>query len=72
MNSQYAFDDFTIAQVARAMGKNEEMTKYLNRSKGFEHVWNPETNIKGLDGHIVPYIKGFMQVRCFFVNSSED
>ncbi len=38
------------------------MNKYLNRSKGFEHVWNPETNIKDQKGWIVPYIKGFMQV----------
>jgi predicted alpha-1,2-mannosidase len=40
---EYAYDDFCIAQVARALGKNEESRKYLERSKNWMKVWSDET-----------------------------
>ena len=54
---QYAFDDFTISQVAKALGKAADGAKYANRSRGFELVWNPDTTIADDD-----QIRGFMQV----------
>ncbi len=40
---EYAYDDFCVAQVARALGKIEESRKYLQRSKNWMNVWSDET-----------------------------
>ncbi|HEV2861390.1 MAG TPA: GH92 family glycosyl hydrolase [Pyrinomonadaceae bacterium] len=40
---EYAYDDFCVAQVARALGKTEESRKYLERSKNWANVWSDET-----------------------------
>jgi predicted alpha-1,2-mannosidase len=40
---EYAYDDFCVAQVARALGKTEESQKYLQRSKNWMNVWSDET-----------------------------
>jgi predicted alpha-1,2-mannosidase len=40
---EYAFDDFCVAQVARALGKLAESRKYLRRSKNWANVWSAET-----------------------------
>ncbi|TDL23291.1 glycoside hydrolase family 92 protein [Rickenella mellea] len=55
---EYSFDDFSISQVAKAMGKKADSAKYAKRSRGFELVWNPETTIENGEG-----ILGFMQPR---------
>jgi hypothetical protein len=66
---QYAFDDFTISQVAQLLGKEDDTRKYQNRSRGFELVWNSETRLfqqeKNGRDRVVRGIKGFMQV-CHF------
>ncbi len=40
---EYAYDDFCVAQVARALGKTAESEKYLQRSKNWTNVWSDET-----------------------------
>ena len=40
---EYAFDDWCIAQVARVLGKLEEVTYFENRSVNYRHVFDPET-----------------------------
>ena len=55
---KYAFDDFTIAQVAKIMNRTDEATRYYNRSRNYINNWNPETAMPDADA-----IKGFMQVQ---------
>ncbi|KAI0708309.1 glycoside hydrolase family 92 protein [Earliella scabrosa] len=55
---EYAFNDFTIAQVAKALGKRSDAKKYFQRSANFVNVWNPNVTFPGVDD-----IKGFMQPR---------
>jgi predicted alpha-1,2-mannosidase len=40
---EYAYDDFSIAQVAKALGKTDEAQRYLQRSKNWLNVWNDES-----------------------------
>jgi predicted alpha-1,2-mannosidase len=40
---EYAYNDFCIAQVARALGHTAESQKYLQRSKNWMNVWSDET-----------------------------
>ncbi|KAI9068181.1 glycoside hydrolase family 92 protein [Trametes sanguinea] len=58
---EYAFDDFTISQVAKVLGRTDDAKKYLQRSENFFNVWNPNVTFPGRKD-----IAGFMQPR--FVN----
>ncbi|HYE64377.1 MAG TPA: GH92 family glycosyl hydrolase [Pyrinomonadaceae bacterium] len=40
---EYAYDDFCIAQVAKALGHAADSRKYLERSKNWMNVWSDET-----------------------------
>jgi len=40
---EYAYDDFCIAQVAKALGHTADSRKYLERSKNWMNVWSDET-----------------------------
>ncbi|KAI0703899.1 glycoside hydrolase family 92 protein [Cerioporus squamosus] len=55
---EYAFDDFTISQVAKALGKTNDGRKYAQRSENFNNVWNANTTFPGRKD-----IAGFMQPR---------
>ncbi|KAL1746800.1 glycosyl hydrolase family 92-domain-containing protein [Schizophyllum fasciatum] len=55
---EYAFDDFTIAQVAHALNKTEDATKYFGRAGNFANVWNPNVTFPGRED-----IAGMMQPR---------
>ncbi|KAF8624690.1 hypothetical protein AX17_007021 [Amanita inopinata Kibby_2008] len=55
---EYAFDDFTISQVAKVLGKEDDAKKYLQRAGNFINVWNPNVSLPGY-----PNITGMMQLR---------
>lgn len=40
---EYAYDDWTIAKMAKAMKKNEEYETYLKRAQNYKNVFDPET-----------------------------
>ncbi len=39
---EYAYDDFAISEVARALGKTEDAEKYLKRSANWTNLWDPK------------------------------
>ncbi|TFK31528.1 glycoside hydrolase family 92 protein [Crucibulum laeve] len=55
---EYAFDDFAISQVAKALGKTADQKKYAARAANFANVWNPNITVPGS-----PDIAGMMQPR---------
>ncbi|KAH7921950.1 glycoside hydrolase family 92 protein [Leucogyrophana mollusca] len=55
---EYAFNDFSIAQVSKILDKTDDFIKYSRRATNFFNVWNPNVT---LPGH--PEIKGMMQPR---------
>jgi predicted alpha-1,2-mannosidase len=40
---EYAYDDWTIAKMAEAMGKQEEYETYIKRAQSYKNVFDPET-----------------------------
>ncbi|KAF9449192.1 glycoside hydrolase family 92 protein, partial [Macrolepiota fuliginosa MF-IS2] len=65
---EYAFEDFGIRQVAQLLGKEDDMTRYTNRSLFYRNVWDPSVVSDGF--------KGFMQKKysngTFFFNDPTD
>ncbi|KAI8996644.1 glycoside hydrolase family 92 protein [Trametes punicea] len=55
---EYAFDDFTISQVAKVLGRTDDAKKYAQRSENSFNVWNPNVTFPGRKD-----IVGFMQPR---------
>ncbi|KAL0573680.1 hypothetical protein V5O48_008277 [Marasmius crinis-equi] len=53
---EYAFDDFTISQVAKLLGKASDASKYAQRAGNFINSWNPDVAVPD-----APEIAGFMQ-----------
>lgn len=41
---EYAYDDWTIAQMAKKMGKTEDYQTYTKRAQHYKNLFNPETN----------------------------
>jgi len=41
---EYAYDDWTIAQMAFAMDKTEDYTYFIKRAQNYKNVFDPETN----------------------------
>lgn len=40
---EYAYDDWTIAQMAKALGKEDDYKKYSERAQYYKNVFDPET-----------------------------
>jgi len=50
---EYAYDDWCVAQMAQALGKDEDYKFFLNRSKAYQHLFDNETGFmrgKSVDG----------------------
>ena len=41
---EYAYDDWTIAQMAKVMGKQNDYELFLKRAQFYKNVFDPETN----------------------------
>ncbi len=62
---EYAIADWTIAQVAKQMGKTEDYEYFLKRSKAYTHYFDKETGfVRGLssDGKFRPNFNPFESV----------
>jgi predicted alpha-1,2-mannosidase len=40
---EYAYDDWTIAQLAKRLGRQEDVQRFLRRSQSWKHVFDPST-----------------------------
>ncbi len=47
---EYAYDDYTIAQMAKALGKTEDYTYFMKRAGHYKNIWDNETGfMRGRD-----------------------
>lgn len=51
---EYAYNDFSLYQVAKGLEKTNDTAKYLNRSRNWRNHWNPDLESIGFKGFIVP------------------
>ncbi len=52
---EYAYDDWCVAQMAKALGKQDDYEFFLNRSKAYRHLFDKETGFmrgKSVDGKL--------------------
>ena len=50
---EYAFDDYTIAQMAKKLGKDKDYKYFMNRADNYKNIFDPKTNLmrgKNADG----------------------
>jgi len=53
MTLEYAYQDWCLAQMAKAMGKDHDYSFFTKRSENYRNLWNPETALmhpKNMDG----------------------
>jgi predicted alpha-1,2-mannosidase len=50
---EYAYDDWTIAQVAERLGRSADYDRYLRRAQSWKHLFDPST------GFMRPRVEGF-------------
>ncbi|MEN7551283.1 GH92 family glycosyl hydrolase [Rapidithrix thailandica] len=43
MTLEYAYQDWCLAQLAKALGKPEDYALFTKRSQNYRHLWNPES-----------------------------
>ena len=63
---EYAYDDFCISQLARALGHEGDARKYHRRGASWQNIWNSEQRdiYRDADGDVTTTVfKGFMQPR---------
>ena len=53
---EYAFDDFAVAQLAKALGKEQDYNELMRRSENWRNVINPKTGY--CDGRHEPRTQG--------------
>jgi predicted alpha-1,2-mannosidase len=54
MTLEYAYNDFCASEIAKGLGKSEDYNKYLERSKKWIALWNPDEKSDGFNGFIAP------------------
>ena len=62
---ELAYDDWCIAQLAKALGKNNDYEMFMKRALNYRNVWDPETEFmrpKKADGKFLEALNGREQV----------
>ena len=49
---EFAYNDFCAYEVAEGLGNGDDAMKYLERSRGWEKLWNPDLESDGYRGFI--------------------
>jgi predicted alpha-1,2-mannosidase len=39
---EYAYQDYTLAQMAKALGKTDDYSLFMKRAENYKNIWNPE------------------------------
>ena len=56
---EYAFQDWTLAQLAHAVGKEEDYRDFLERSKNYRNIYDPETGFMRPRNKQGDWLQGF-------------
>lgn len=51
---EYALNDYAVSVVAAGEGTPEDVEKYLNRSAGWQNLWNPDVQHASFSGFLAP------------------
>ena len=66
MTLEYAYQDWCLAQLSKALNKEEDYKLFMKRSLNYKNLWNPETKMihpREIDGSWIkdfqPVVEGF-------------
>lgn len=45
MTLEYAYQDWCLAQIAKALGKNDDYELFMDRSKNYKNLWNKDSKL---------------------------
>ncbi|HEY4417003.1 MAG TPA: GH92 family glycosyl hydrolase [Verrucomicrobiae bacterium] len=51
---EFAYNDYCVAEIAAGLGQTNDFKKYVQRSHGWENLWNPAAQSDGYRGFIAP------------------
>ncbi len=51
---EFSYNDFCVAEVAEGLGHAKDAERYRRRSRGWEHLWNPQLESDGFKGFVAP------------------
>lgn len=51
---EYAYDDWCIAQVAKALGYNDTYQRFMRQSANWKNLWRSDYEFDGMRGFIMP------------------
>ena len=51
---EYAYDDYCISLVAKALGRDDVAAEYLEKSRNWRHLWREDYSYDGMRGFIMP------------------
>lgn len=51
---EYAYNDFSLYQVASGLGKQDDAARYLNRSRNWRNHWDPDLSSLNFTGFVSP------------------
>lgn len=57
---EFAYDDYCVAQIAQGLNKTDDYKYFMERSKNFRNVYNPETGFmsaRNYDGNYLKEVK---------------
>ncbi|WP_186755521.1 GH92 family glycosyl hydrolase [Echinicola salinicaeni] len=57
MTLEYAYQDWCLAQLSKALGKEEDYKMLMQRSRNYRNLWNPESmaiHPKDMEGNWIP------------------
>ena len=64
MTLEYAYQDWCLAQLAKALGKQDDAELFSTRSQNYRKLWNPATSYihpKDLEGHWITDLEPIAQ-----------
>lgn len=74
---EHSYDDWCLAQLAKALGKTDDYTYFMQRSQNYRNVYNPETGFmspKKANGEWVsnfdPQLSGGIGSRMYFAENN--
>lgn len=74
---EHSYDDWCLAQLAKALGKTDDYSNFMKRSKNYRNVFNPETGFmapKMANGKWIepfdPQLSGGIGSRSFFAENN--
>lgn len=51
---EYSLNDYALSVVAAGEGSSDDVEKYLNRSAGWQNIWNADISHAGFTGFLAP------------------